>query len=660
MSVKAGGYEKSIKILSKVSHAQDIEFPSMVNKLIFSRPQKSSGQVLITGIMLKIFEETDKPKAANKGAIKLEEDLPPPDWKGILHQCKPHKKVRVVNDRLFVSEGASIKASKIESVITVPPNAYNVKDGFIKFITPCEILELRLFDKSLVVSKPLYTHMATTTPPTIRTGDSHEPSSAQTFGEFAPLYPRISTAENKSVNTVIYDSKVHGLDVKTLGKVSGSISNVNGKKGLMLGREASFVIPMSQMECYVEYVIAISGRKINGNGKLDVSIITSRGERRDGKILCAANLDKELFYKIKSGAPPGTKNYQIKIERPKATTGDVLINRIKIIHGLSFRPPYIPAHTQRTNTLKGLVGLRDVANGDVVAQNAKKYSRYLTYETKEKHRFKGDIYITTLSGINWFNKIKPLCPNLNLDVTIGDHKKDIVMGELGALLPAKKIWVDAFSDYGKMSDPDDAAFSQADMIITPSFSNSQFLMDKYKDAEVVQAERSWPFIETTPTKYFNQDYFLYFNRNIEITKRFLKVYRGLKDLPKLVVIGARGSYPSCVIPVNEYTAYNKFLYILLNSKMIIDFTPNTDYNSAAISMALDEGIPVVSSNWFCLDKENAKFVVSKDSINDINIPTSEAMEDSLLSANESLTKIVRKTEANNSKLYHLLSLLSSK
>ena len=94
--------------------------------------------------------------------------------------------------------------------------------------------------------------------------------------------------------------------------------------------------------------------------------------------------------------------------------------------------------------------------------------------------------------------------------------------------------------------------------------------------------------------------------------------------------------------------------------MIIDFTPNTDYNSAAISMALDEGIPVVSSNWFCLDKENAKFVVSKDSINDINIPTSEAMEDSLLSANESLTKIVRKTEANNSKLYHLLSLLSSK
>jgi hypothetical protein len=104
------------------------------------------------------------------------------------------------------------------------------------------------------------------------------------------------------------------------------------------------------------------------------------------------------------------------------------------------------------------------------------------------------------------------------------------------------------------------------------------------------------------------------NRDEKITQEIIKNWNS--DLCDLCVTNSRGDYPGRIIPLNEYLSYNKFLYILFNSKAIIDISNIKEYNSAILHLSLAKGIQVISNNNYINNKENCINVQSAEEINE--------------------------------------------
>ncbi len=590
------------EVLSKESNHLEIE--RATHQLSFIRKNDCIGKIIIVSITISTKDVKTEINPSFLEPKKIPQQSA--NWKNILIKCGEVRGIKLLNDKIYASEGAFIqKANLIESLSTNPPNCF-VKSDVIKFVYPCEITTISFnsgFDLPILTHK--YKHFED--PPPLRSISNMQETNTNNI--------LVSPTQIHKSNNVLYDSFEGGLNANFLSNVSEVISDQGrNNKGIILKRTGTFSIPMSILQPNMQYVVVINIKKVNGNGKIGVELTTTDGVSKSSIIILATERETESYLKLNTGSPPTPGNtYIIKIFRPaESTVGDVLLNKLMIINGITLANNDMPKHINQNATInRNSNDLIDKNELDPIRALSKKYSRTLTHnKTSISFNFTGEVSIKTRSGMNWFNKISPMCPKIKL---VKDAK--VLFGELGSLIPADKIWLKAFNN--EISDKDNEVLKNAKMILSPSLQNTELLSKLYKDANIQLLEKTWPIIEQTPIKQLPKDYIILFHRNNKITKRIVAAYS--HDLP-LVIVGAIEAYSGNVIQLNEYITYDKILSVLLNAKCLIDIPEINDYNSGLLSLAFDSGLPTLTSNWFGLGKNNCKFIITKDKIDELNIP----------------------------------------
>ncbi len=317
ITIKTGDSCVNTRIVSKIE--QTIIIPAL-NKIDIIRQPGTYGKILIHELIIQTDDNTKDNSDSEKAVASM-------NWRTIMAQYEPYKNVRVIKNKLFASEGGSIKSSNIESIITEPSNVFVNNNGFIKFMMPCEILEIKLSSKDKVhSSEPMYHNIEA--PPPITNLDSIINTNINS-NRPEKHKPTNVTNTNQLPKCVIYDSLESGLIINSLSSVVGVLSNTGN--GILMRRASSFCIPISIIEPNFEYVIVATARKINGNGKLEISII-SDDSTASGVTLLATHRNSELFFKLKSGKP--STNYKIKISRGPNSVGELFVERIKLIDGI--------------------------------------------------------------------------------------------------------------------------------------------------------------------------------------------------------------------------------------------------------------------------------------------------------------------------------------
>ena len=79
--------------------------------------------------------------------------------------------------------------------------------------------------------------------------------------------------------------------------------------------------------------------------------------------------------------------------------------------------------------------------------------------------------------------------------------------------------------------------------------------------------------------------------------------------------------PPHIIPTNEYMPYEEVLFLIKNAKCILDLhDKDKDYTSSFLDLAYSMGKPIVTNNWFGLNKDNCIFCISNDALGEDILP----------------------------------------
>lgn len=639
---------KNHDIHSKTSHKIELELND--NKIIeFKRNNESSGKILICNFDITLLE----PLNADTPLINPHDQK----WNDIFSKCGIVRGITIFDGKCLCSEGASIQRGDIiNNIQTDPIQNYTNSNNTIKFINPCEILEIYFKSDDELYNQPKFSYPHLVAPPKIVA----EP---YLFEETADpitteILSKVKTITNKTSAAILYDSFKHGLHPGILSNAHDITSGVgkNGK-GAILNRLATFSVPIAALEPNKQYIVVLNIKKINGNGKLWVSFATTDNSSRESVIIISPDRNTERYIKLHTNEPPSPGNtYVLKIYRDaQASVGEVLLDRVMVIQGiitscqLENAQKYSSQNNQSNSNTQGYNF--SVEDDDIIKMTVKKYSRYNYYKSDITLNYSGNLTVTNSSALNWYNKVRPVCSNLNTNPANTEGIK-VLFGQIGSLMPAEKIWLDVFDE--NIPENDHNILNNAKVIISPSFQNTELLRKKYPNATIHHLERAWPIIKPVEIQFLKQDYIIMIHRNNYITKRIIESYN--LNNPKLLIVGYRGSLPNNIIGMNEYVSYDKFLFAILNSRLVLDIPIFDDYYSAYLSIAKSAGIPILTSNWFALREDNAKFMLCQDRTNKIAVPT---VNDFNVAVNDALElkKEIKDISKHNEKFERLLQIL---
>jgi hypothetical protein len=636
---------KEILVLSKISHSYRIEY---VEEIKLTRPGDSLGEIAVLGINLHTEE--------------LGEEVLSQNWKAILGRCKSYGSLRLVKDKLFASEGGFIFGdAAIKTFETDPPGAFTREGGVIKFTSSCEISRFEVYPQSPMMLRSNNVFDARVAP--IPLSINSAPVTPILEGR-TPLSVNVTLTRPESVsNPVLYDSKL--VNEFALGKFPHT-KNVKSLRSnnidyLLLKSGGSYAISGSFLRPNVEYVAVINGKKLNGNGRLQVEIT---GGSVSNIIIENEMLD--YYVSVKTGPFLPDAGPKINVSIPQSGSGEIIISRIQIIEGVqlySFRNlkgmEQRRASQQSYEIAKTLSSLNlqfgaivDSNTLDEVALVTKKYARQKVCFGSEETDLSvnGTIIASNFDGINWLNKIAPLFPTVTIQKFRSDSELTASIGNKFGIQPAAKIWLEPFD---AIDESQLEILRKAKMVVTPSLPNASYLENKLRGPIVVHGFKPLPLVSLQEVPYFkNLKYIVGFHRNKYATQRLLDAWD--PSGPRLVLIGARGRFPDFVTPVNEYVEYQKLLYILLQAQCVIDLPNHTDYTSAMLHFCQAAGLPIISSNWFVMGKANCDFILTQDKVEGFKLPTIYTLQRAIQKSLE------RKKENSNLDQYnnHLKSFMS--
>lgn len=593
------------KIVSKVEHMIQVVLPKNTTKINILRQSRSFGKVLICGIIIEIDDGHAEPGVITQAT---EIELESMNWRSIMNHCDPYKNVRIVKNKLFASEGGSLKSSNIESIITEPPNAFVNNGEFIKFMIPCEILEIKLSSKDKVHSGPLYRNVEA--PPIITTNPAIYSDATNVHQEHIER-KKYKSADLilKASSNIMYNSLESGININSLNSVIGSLSNAG--RSIIMGRGSSFCIPMSSIEPNFEYVIAVTARKINGNGKLEVGIVADN-DVRDCSTLITSEKGSELFFKIKSGAP--STDYKIKIGRGPNSVGEILVERIQLIKGIKnngINKAETFSHIILENQVGGIgSGYYNHSELNIqVAKNSKEFSIIIPedYAPPVIFNTSGVIWPITLSSRMWIRKITPLFPNLkvsNKAITMFDFQKsneqpDVVMCYINGLMACNRIWIEEWKEENALDEIKINILKQCRNIMTPSLLNAQEILAAIPEANVQRVGKLWPMIMAESIKY---DYFLYFEKDPILTNALISNWDD--KFGKLIVVGSQVKLPSFAEFVADTASFTHIFTLLMGAKGVIDLSNNNYYISGILKLATALSLPIITNNHSFLNQNN--------------------------------------------------------
>jgi hypothetical protein len=377
-----------------------------------------------------------------------------------------------------------------------------------------------------------------------------------------------------------------------------------------MGRGSSFCIPISFIQPNFEYIISVVARKINGNGKLEISIVGDNFAQ-EAITKLASNVNSELFFKLKSNA---AAEYKIKVGRGPNSVGEILVERIQLIKGIKnngINKAETFSHIMLENQAGGIgSGYYNHSELSIqVAKNSKEFSIITPEDYAPPVTFdtSGVIWPITLSSRMWIRKIAPLFPNLkvsNKAITMFDFQKsneqpDVVMCSINRLMACNRIWIEEWKEEDALDEVKINILKQCHNIMTPSLLNAQEILAAIPEANIQRAGKLWPMITAEPIKY---DYFLYFEKDPILTSTLISNWDD--KFGKLIVVGSQVKLPSFAEFVADTASFTHIFTLLMGAKGVIDLSNNNYYISGILKLATALSLPIITNNHSFLNQNN--------------------------------------------------------
>ena len=371
--VNCGDSDTNINVLSKISQCFDLGTKSP--KIEIYRPTDSTGEVCIFGMTVGLNHVQEETVLGN-------------NWKALISKCGKYNCLRMVDNRLFASEGAYIdNAFFIKSIETYPPNMTTRSGNKLKFLGSCEVVDLVVDENATSPKENIpYIHRAESSP---------QISSPQSF-ESRPLVVRNSTTNQHDSNfqntkktnnvNIIFDSNVSGT-FKTYnnGKLIKFI-NSNGKNYLLLRKGGILSIPISTISPNKSYIAILNLKKINGNGKVSVGFGLGSNQPIYKTVIAEAH-EKDNYAEISTGNIdyPG-ENFKLTVSMLDDGVGEVLVSRVLLVENLP---------------------INYIKQNNVTIENVTNATEYQTFELLEgllasKKRFV--VVIPSYNNVKWCEK----------------------------------------------------------------------------------------------------------------------------------------------------------------------------------------------------------------------------------------------------------------
>lgn len=571
-------------ISSKTSYTFNIEVYD--KKIEIIRPKDSSGEIIVLGFMF----QTDK-----------EEALVIMNWKDLIKRCGKYSCLRLVGTNLYASPGAFIeRGGVVQHVETSPPNCWKREGGKVIFNSSCEIINLTLNENAELNSPkfmPFQPRQATTS---VNVAKNTSNVVQRTVGR-----PQSTVLYNKTPevvhNYIQFDSsKIDFSQIIQNDKYIKAIKS-NGKRYLLIRNGSNVKIPVAVLDSDKEYIIVITAKILNGNGKIFVGV-SSEEISSTSEMIFGSSVTNQ-YISVKSGPFKVGKSQKLHMLRPNdRCVGEILISRIVILNNLNIDKAreeiegvrYTPAEIRKIelNSSSGcnLIEIRNNLN-DKVYINTKKYARYFC-EKLGSDQFVESIAATSSSGVSWFNRMKSWFPKIVLTPLNSDKSVKLSISHAGYIKKADNIWIDAFDSLNEL---DIIALNKAKNVFSPSECNIKELKGKLNEGvNIKMMRRPAPCPPLTDMPYFNNmNYILSFDRNEESTKKIINSWE--EGMPNLAIVGIRGNHPKHIIPINEFIPFSKLAFIIKNAKCVVDIS-KFDYESSYLNLALALGTPVVTNN----------------------------------------------------------------
>lgn len=635
---------KDFIVGSKTSCSYEIQ--GYIEEVEILRPTDGLGEIAVLGIKLHTEE--------------LEETVS--KWKATLRKCGEYRSLRLDRDKLYAATGGFISAKFIEEIVTNPDGAYVIENEKIRFSIPCEIVKIVPSDTAKSHSS-INIFPARQAPTPLLTPEPLETVSHRPQNSF-PIVRK--DRANPMSNPILYDSVVvneFNPSKFPSGRQVGALRS-NNINYLLLKKDGAHSISTSFIRPHVEYIIVVNAKKLNGNGKIQVSL--------SGGGTSSANISGDMienYISVNSGVSVG-QDCKLTISMPSNGVGEVLVSRLLVIEGIQL--PIFKAHGISAvdnisygiaRSLSGLsvyygAGVEDDSL-DREASTAKNYSRRVAFfDSSEKNdKIKGGVLAPTYSGLDWMNKVGAYFPYVNTYKSRNHVTSGVTLASLSSAEfaeQADKMWIDPFD---KLPDTTLQKLQSAKMIFSPSLPNVQLLSAKCPASIVAHTLKPLPYITPKLVPLFeDKKYVIALNRNSESTKFLIDSWN--KELPPLAIVGLRGGkFPDYILPINEYLGYDKLLYILLNASCFIDLPGYNDYMSAFLHLMHTAGIPITSSNWFVMDKSGCEFMLTEKR-EKVRLPTVAGLHKSVT---KSIEKGILKSNLSNynENLMNFMSLLVS-
>jgi hypothetical protein len=614
----SGPHLKDVQISSKVNQQVGISLDSS-KVLNIKRPFRSRGSVEVKSIALW----------NNHFMMEV-------DWSSVLKKCHEHTCLRLVDGKLMASEGAMIAADAISNVVTQPANMFTLSEGTVVFLGSCEIRDITVDGVGTDIPKENYMrHHLEKEPPVLIPEPSKDSGAVQPTERPVRKIPEETRGHS---SRLLYDSQNMGFN-SSFGNSGVRVSDNH----IVLGGRGEYKIPARFVNINSNYVLVVEAANLRGNGKMSVEIAPGTVVSDSNTILVTQQ--KKAYNKTVRSSSDNSCLHNVVIGRHLSATGDISVSRVMVLADFD-RSYQIPENLRFNQLPSGapmpyqalfhdsMLHVSRVVDDDVLI-NSRRYARHRSLHNPPRivsHR--ATIRVHTASGMSWLSKAQPLVPGLEPTDKPG---ADLCIGTAGALSEAARIYLEEFKP-DELSEADIKKLSKAKKVMSPSSGNVEWLTGILPEGiEISHVPRLWPYVE--PKKLVPvSDYMVTFNRDPKVTSYLIDSLNGL--VPNLVVLGARGKYPSWVVPVNEYLGYHNLMHVLCNARCVVDVPPVYDYTSAALHLVQAAGIPVVSSNWMCMEAKGSHFVIADQDHDGKRVPSKEALSTAVKEAVETSVKSV--------------------
>lgn len=585
-------------------------------KLEVLRVKDCSGELILCSIDVQRIgpEPESEPKSEPKSEPNSKPKPKPPvvivpeemDWGTVIKMCGGSKGLKLSNEILYASEGAILKdGSKITSVETEPPNVTKRVGKKIQFIYPCQVLSI-LSDGYLQDKNEKYVHMHR--PATVVVlGPKNSPPTSVDVSLPLPIDP----VEN------VYDSQGSNLYLNAQGRKG--VVNSGGSR-ITVKRGGEFTLPISNLSSNMLYTLAITLQKISGNGRISLSFSGIAGA---GEIdLIAPARAGEVFANLNSGVDYVGGGYSLRVFRPeKSVVGEVMIDRIRIVHGVPIDPGprNIVLHVDHTTKTPCKSLLRKTTDyslreADEDIKNTFKHFSVLECPRYENIKVHEDISCPIQAiGRNaeqWFNKISPIFPNIR-------NKPGVAVCSIEDLIESPTVWIEEFDHNASAHQL--VKLKNSNVICTPSLTNLYVLRRWMPGKNIQLRHRPWPILG--PKQEAKESYCIYLEKDSNVTDMLVDVWK--QDFGALYVVGARRKFPNHIHYISEYEPYSELYNKIAGAYGIIDISANSHYISGVLELATALGLQVATNNHKYLSstpyiirnsRGNSEYYVSPDDI----------------------------------------------